>query len=154
MAKQSGGTLKTFGIEQKGVGGWTPVCEETMLLPLLPNPQISASLILPAPGVEGACLCVCVGVILCSLFHRTGCPRSPPPLCLFSVRLGQERSEGNGDPFTLLSKSFPPTLSLPCSSLENAKIHDVNKKSTMAKLCPVWYLGDTYLLGASRRASV
>lgn len=82
-----------------------------MLLPPSPPPQISASLILPAPGVEGACLCVCVGVALCSLFHRTGCPRSPPPLCLFSVWLGQEGSEGNGDPLALLSKSFPHPVS-------------------------------------------
>lgn len=105
-----------------------------MLLPLPLGPRSSASLVLPAPGVEGAYLCVSVCVrVRVRRFVQPLPPKGvsllPLPLCVCSL-CGQVRRDmremGTPSPSCL---SLSSTLSLPCP-LENAKTHDVNK-STM-----------------------
>nr|KAF6375739.1 ubiquitin specific peptidase 5 [Pipistrellus kuhlii] len=111
-----------FSFDTPGMGGCLPVCEETMLLPLPLGPRSSASLVLPAPGVEGAYLCVsvcvCACASLCAASSTEGSVSAPPsPLCLLPVWSGQEGYEGNGDPLALLPQSFL----YPVSSLSSGK---------------------------------
>lgn len=126
-----GDTGETLGIEQEGDGrGRPPVCETTSLLS--PAPWTHSALLLcvtlPASDVEGGLFVCAPGCSFVQPLPREGgvCA-SPPSLCLLPVWSGKEGCEGNGDPCRPPA-CLSPTLSLPCPSLENAKIHDVNKK--------------------------
>lgn len=95
-----------------GTGGWPPVCEEILLLPLPLNPCSSASLILPAPGVEGACLYVCAcGYCFVQPLSQDGVLLLPSPFVFVPCVVNLEGYEGNGDPLALLPQSLPQPVS-------------------------------------------